>query len=308
MPLHDALVQALKDQFIKVVGEKVFGGCTSETQKPYYLARLDDNLAMPMSEQHIVEYNQGSGGELDGKMKSLRSSSARTFNLLGNGPVTLNNSESLPAGTYVVEFEHQLPTLVNNPHPANLDAKLESEDGKTIIYCEMKLAEWLLGKASGLREQYLKTDNFLIPEGSAKEFRKVFASLCDGQPSKDGKYAPALPRYDAFQMLKHALAIYTEMHRKKTSKEAFPEKIVLLNCVWEMSNPAKLGRYESAYEKRQTEEHEQFRLFLDAAKSTAELFEELDIDFGIRYLTFAQMRDALDLDADHRKGLERYIV
>ena len=79
----------------------------------------------------------------------------------------LNGRNGLSEGTYAVEYEHQLPTLASNPHPANLDAKLEREDGETVIYCEMKLAEWILNKAGGLRPQYLEAESYLIPEAPA---------------------------------------------------------------------------------------------------------------------------------------------
>ena len=45
-----------------------------------------------------------------------------------------------------------------------------------------------------------------------------------------------------------------------------------------------------------------------AALPITGLFAELAIEFSVRYVTFSQMRDSLDLDAAHRKALERYIV
>lgn len=308
MSLQEALLNALKDRFKETAGTKEFGGCASASQKPYYLARLEDNLVVPMNESHIAEYSRGSGGELDGKMKSLRSSSAMTFNLLGNGPIALYGTHGLPAGTYSVEFEHQLPTLANNPRPANLDAKLEHANASTIIYCEMKLAEWILGKASMLRKQYLEPDSYLIPETPATVFVKAFASLCQGTPNDDGTIAPKLSRYDAFQMMKHTLAIYTEMHRRMAAQEPLPKRIILLNCVWEMTNPSTLGRYESTYRARETEEHEQYRVFKKTIMPIVQLFAGLGIGFEAQYLSFEQMRDAMDLSRAHRQALERYIV
>ena len=133
MSFQEALMDTLKTRFIASAGEREFGGVNSRTQAPYYLARLQDNLVAPMSQQHVDEYARGSGGELDGKMRALRSSSAMTFNLLGNGPVELNGAHGLPEGRYAVEFECQLPTLAGNQRPANLDARLESASGDTVI-------------------------------------------------------------------------------------------------------------------------------------------------------------------------------
>ena len=308
MSFQAAFMTALKSRYTEVFGDREFGGAESERQGPYYLKRLEDNLVMPMSEQHVAEYSRGSGGELDGKMKALRSSSAMTFNLVGNGPVRLNGRNGLPAGTYAVEFEHQLPTLEKNPHPANIDAKLEGEDGEIAIYCEMKLAEWIFGKAGGLRAQYLEPDRYLVPSSSASVFREVFASLCEGEQDDGGVLSPRLGRYDAFQMLKHMLAVYTEANRRAESGEPLPKTVLLLNCVWEMESPGKLGRYEATYRAFEAEEHAQYREFAEAVQPIVSLFAGLGIDFGVRYLSLAEMIDSLDLEPSHRSALERYAV
>lgn len=308
MSFQDSFMDALKRRYTEVVGEREFGGAASKAQGPYYLKRLEDNLVMPMDETHVAEYRRGSGGELDGKMKALRSSSAMTFNLLGNGPVRLNGDNLLPKGTYTVEFERQLPTLAGNPHPANLDALLVSEDAGTAIYCEMKLAEWILSKAGCLRPQYLESGSYLIPEAPASVFREAFASLCDGRADRSGRLLPKLKRYDAFQMLKHLLAIYSEATLMEEAGERLPKKIMLLNCVWEMQNPETLGRYEAKYRALEAEEHAQFREFEGAVRPVAKLFAEMGIGFAVRYLPFAKMRDSMDLEAFHGQALERYVV
>ena len=324
-------MDTLKTRFIASAGEREFGGVNSRTQAPYYLARLQDNLVAPMSQQHVDEYARGSGGELDGKMRALRSSSAMTFNLLGNGPVELNGAHGLPADRYAVEFECQLPTLAGNPRPANLDARLESTNGDSVIYCEMKLAEWILNKAGGLREQYLEPEGYLVPTVAANVFCEVFASLCEGgnraggpderykidrrdarsghdRPSRPERLAPRLVRYDAFQMMKHLLAIYTEASRRAEAAEPLPKRVILLNCVWEMTHPEKLGRYEAKYRKLEAEEHAQYQEFSEAVKPLAQLFADIGIEFDLRYLTFTEMLDSLELKTDHRKALDRYIV
>jgi len=308
MTFAESLMEALKARYVETAGVREFGGTNSMAQAPYYLLHLEDNLVMPMSAKHVAEYSQGSGSELDGKMKALRSSSAMTFNLLGNGPVELNGAHGLTEGTYAVEFEHQLPTLSGNPHPANLDAKLETEDGESAIYCEMKLAEWVLNKASGLREQYLEAENYLVPKTAATAFRESFAALCEGEADGSGRIAPKLKRYDAFQMLKHLLAIYTEANQKAETGEPSPKRTIMLNCVWEMANPEKLGRYEGRYRALEAEEHAQYREFSETVKPLSTLFAEMGTKFELHYLTFAEMRDSLELETAHRKALDRYIV
>ena len=56
-------MDALKDRFTEVVGEREFGGCDSKAQAPYYLKRLEDNLYEPMDAHHAAAYGRGSGKE-----------------------------------------------------------------------------------------------------------------------------------------------------------------------------------------------------------------------------------------------------
>ena len=172
----------------------------------------------------------------------------------------------------------------------------------------MKLAEWILDKASGLRPQYLEIESYLIPKAPACAFRDAFTSLCTGEKDASGRLAPKLARYDAFQMLKHLLAIYTEAVRKVQAGEPLPKRIILLNCVWEMAHPEALGRYEAKYRKLETEGHAQYRELVGAARPLDALFAEIGIDFSIRYLSFAEMRDSLDLEPSHQRALDRYII
>ena len=301
-------MEAMKSRYIETAGGHEFGGVNSPSQAPYYLKRIEDNLVMPMDDKHVAEYGAGTGDELEGKMKSLRSSSAMTFNLLGNGPVRLNGANGLPAETYTVEYEHQLPTIKGNQNPANLDVKLESVGSETVVYCEMKLAEWVFHGASGLRSPYLDADNYLIPEPQAAAFIEIMESLCADEAGSSDRIKPKLGCYDAFQMMKHLLAIYSEFHRKAAAKEKLPERAMLLNCVWEMAHPEKLGRYEAKYRGREAEEHAQYEQFAKAVAPVVKLFAELGCEFTVRYITFAEMRDALELRSEHRKALERYIV
>ena len=91
----------------------------SVSARQFYVRRLEDNLIHSMDARHIEEYRCGSGSELDDKMRALRSSSAMTFNLLGNGPVNVLWNDSRES--YEVSYEVQLPTRTSGL-PANLDA------------------------------------------------------------------------------------------------------------------------------------------------------------------------------------------
>lgn len=301
-------MDAIKARFIEVHGECEFGGTSSVSQAPYYVADLRDNLVIPMSPEHRSEYSQGSGNELDSKMKSLRSSSAMTFNLLGADPVTIRENPIIPAGEYDVTFEYQLPTLASNPNPANLDALLVSGDGETEVYCEMKMAEWILGKAGGLRPAYLDPASYLIPNDAATAYVSVFQSLCADNALSGERIAPKLLRYDAFQMLKHLLAIYSGLIGRFNKDESLPTNVLLVNCVWELENPNVLGKHANKYRQRLSEEHEQYALFAERAKPLTEAFLNLGVNFQLAYMSFREFASCLVLSPDHAQGIQRYLV
>lgn len=308
MSLQSSFLDALKHRFIEVIGEREFGGSPSKTQAPYYLKNLADNLVVEMPEKHRREYEAGDGDELEKKMKSLRSSSAMTFNLLGADPVVIIENRFLPSGTYDVQFEYQLPTLSQNPRKANLDALLTTRDGMTEIYCEMKLAEWMLGKATNLRRPYLDMTNYLIPPESASAFVLVFRRLCSETGPEAERIPPKLRRYDAFQMLKHLLAIYSDCHMRKECGKRIPNRVYLANCVWEMTNPSVLGKYEDTYLSILSEERFQFGAFREVILPIYALFEKLDIVFSLVYISFSDFMHARELDGEHARRLQRYIV
>lgn len=132
-----------------------------------------------MDAQHAAEYGDGSGNELDSKMQALRSSSALTFNTFGNGPVALNGDCFLPKGTYSVAYEYQLSTLVRNPNPANLDARLVRDNDGCAMHFEFKMLEWLTSQPAPLRPAYLDPENYLIPREDAELFVGTFTWLAD---------------------------------------------------------------------------------------------------------------------------------
>ena len=125
----------------------------SFSARQFYVTRLEGNLIHSMDTQHGEEYRRGSGSELDDKMRALRSSSAMTFNLLGNGPVNVLWNGSW--GSYEVSYEAQLPTRAIGL-PANLDAVLGNKEH--VIACEMKMLEWLLSKPGVLKSAYRRRE------------------------------------------------------------------------------------------------------------------------------------------------------
>lgn len=298
------LHEVIKKRLIAVEEPLEFGNGGSGTRKLYYLKRLEDNLVVPMSGSVRAMYERGGGSELDGKMCSIRSSSAMTFNLLGNGPVRISSGKH--AGSYKLAYEYQLPTLRNNPHPANLDAYLKGEGED--VYCEMKMFEWLETPRHTLRPNYLETIHYLVPREDAERFVAMFqklACICVvGRGRKPERLSDG--RYDSLQMTKHLLAIYGKLVNDATYR---PGKVTLLNCVWEFTNPSVLGGYMEKYLKMETEEHKGFESFAKLAEEyVAPLFEERGASLSIEYMTAAELMEAVEYEPCHRAKLERYIV
>ncbi len=169
-----------------------------------YYNSYSENLYEPMGERHEKEYGGGSGGELNSsgkrpaKMASIRSSSAMTFNLLGNDAIVMKeNRIGHTPGKYAIEYEKQLNTICNGKgqRPANLDALLVSEnedepisdvfEGKSKVAYEKQVALehdgfqkfcFALEKAGLLRGKTC----FDVRYVSAKEFMSYF-KIADGK-------------------------------------------------------------------------------------------------------------------------------
>ncbi|MBQ3301632.1 MAG: hypothetical protein IJH04_05770 [Eggerthellaceae bacterium] len=304
MDYQTTLHEAVKKRLLEVEGPLEFGNGESRTRKHYYLKRLDDNLVVPMSESVRAMYEGGSGSELDWKMCSIRSSSAMTFNLLGNGPVGIASGKH--AGTYDLTYEYQLPTLRNNLRPANLDAYLESRAND--IYCEMKMFEWLGAPHHVLRPDYLETAHYLIPADDAERFIAMFRALARVRVLGKGGKSERLSegRYDCLQMAKHLLAIYGKVANNPAYR---PRAITLLNCVWEFTNPSVLGRYEAKYRQMESEEHEGFEKFAELVEEhVAPLFDAKGIVLSVEYVTACELMSVISYEKHHKAKLARYEI
>ena len=303
MDFQTTLLEALKRRLLDIAGPLEFGNGKSRTRQLYYLKRLDDNLVTPMTERVRAMYESGSGSELDWKMCSIRSSSAMTFNILGNGPVRIASGRH--AGTYDLAYEYQLPTLRNNPHPANLDAYLtgEAED----IYCEMKMLEWLGMPRHVLRDAYLDAAAYLVPREDAERFIALFRELtCADANGNGSRELLSRGRYDSLQMAKHLLAVYGRVVNEANYK---PGKITLLNCVWELTDPTILGRHEPKYLAIREEEHEGFARFAELSGNlVAPLFEARGAALSVEYVTACEFADTIAHGNVHKEKLARYTL
>ena len=297
----------------------------------FYYNNYKDNLYCPMSERTLASYEKGNGGEttsqtiqrcgriytIPAKMASIVSSSAMTFNLLGNEPITVVNDEILPHGVYDVEFEKRMYVLTCGNKPAHLDAFLSDEQNKTAIFCEMKVLEWL-GKPSKIRpsyffdKYYFEANMASVPHPKdAYEFFVKWANVLESISFK---------RYDAWQMFKHLLAIYN--YTSFVTKDAINrfddnksiagkyDRIVLANVVNEF--PALLiddEKTKEEYEKALSEERAEAKIFIDTMKhcEIPWIFDNnCNSGIEIEYLSAKSFADAIDMTDAKREYLKRY--
>ena len=295
----------------KVSPEKSF-----DAKHPYHYRNYQDNLFCAMGDQALQAYGGGSGGEMiateqsPAKMASIASSSAMTYNLLGDGPIEIVQGYSLPHGFYQVQYEKQMYTLNMGSKPANLDAFLSNEYEQTAIFCEMKLLEWL-GTSRELKPGY-RTDRYYFDKSVAYP---VFDSL------RKKIEAENFQRYDAWQMFKHLLAIYNytsfstkadvEAFRKIPSMAGKYTDITLVNVVNEypgarLSDDPKVQEY---YRRALEKEHAEKDKFLAIVNNgeVAKLFRDhCNAFICIQYLSAIEFAACLAMPKEKEAYLTRY--
>lgn len=313
--LKNDIVKAEKRQLYRIDYEEYF------TDYRY-------NLITPMAEEHIKQYGEGSGGELQdtskpAKMSSVRSSSAMTFNLLGNHQVEVKPDQKyFTNGEYLIEYEKKLRTLHNNPNPANLDAYLcsvaEKNGKKEAIFCEMKMTEWIFNKPGNLKDAYLHGENYFNYETDKKNIDKFIelakSLIKDEQQSTQSvvEHAPIFEQYDACQMFKHLLAIYNAVSGNAKvnpmMKDAF-YKVSLLNVVCEPPYVLVSKAEQEDYKKQLDREHEEAAKFKELVQKAGipVIFEnDLHVDFQLEYLSVKEFVDCLVKEEKQIEYLKRY--
>lgn len=290
------LLSCIKQCYLDTNGDSAFqiketGASLSARQ--FYLCDLKDNLVRVMDEAHIDEYSRGSGNELEEKMKALRSSSAMTFNILGNLHCRVKDPHDLFAShEYRIAYEHQIPTLKYGM-PANLDAFLKGEKGD-VLACEMKMLEWLTSVPAKLKGKYLRQEYYVF-EDSASIFIDAAVAL---------NASPAFACYDFAQMFKHSLALYNS----KRSGEITAKNLALLNCVWEPPKSYDLSPETATWIAEQTyQEHNGFREFKRLMRPIEKLFQdELETNFSIEYFPVSEIIGQLSYPKEELTRLMRY--
>lgn len=316
--LTKEILEILKRQYTEVVGHKPFQN-TSEARE-YYLENLDDNLYEPMSPESYKAYSAGSGNEISsGKMNSLRSSSALTYNLFSGGTATIADSVffkhsnlNLLPGEYSVEFEKQYHTLkpsVSN-RPANLDAFLYNSDKSAAIAVEVKMTEWIFNKPGNLKSAYLDKNSY-INEEAGNVFVSVARSLTGANDYDDpadakAEYSPYSTHYDTFQMFKHAVACYTACVNKK--EEARPiKKLTLLNILWRLGFESELSdESQKIYSSIFNTENMELKIFLERMQPVKKLFADIGVEFDIEAMNSSYFPIFFNLSQNKASYLVRY--
>lgn len=290
------LLSCIKQRYADTNGSAAFQAAEagpSASARQFYLRDLKDNLVRPMDERHVAEYSRGSGSELDGKMRALRSSSAMTFNLLGNQRCKVRRTDRAFASLdYAIAYEYQIPTL-RRGLPANLDAVLKGGRGD-VVACEMKMLEWLTSVPAKLKGRYLEPESYPFAD-SAPTFIEAAARL---------NASPAFACYDFAQMFKHALALHNAVRDGRLPAKG----LVLLNCVWEPPESYGLTEETAGWVAQQARrEHEGFQEFKQVMEPVERLFaHELGTSFSIEYLPASELIDRLRHPDGELARLMRY--
>ena len=266
--------------------------------RQFYVHNLADNLIRPMQKRHRAEFSHGSGRELEDKMRALRSSSAMTFNILGNERFTVRASaesrtDMLPPGSYRVSYEFQIPTL-RRGLPANLDALLDNGEGHAVA-CEFKFLEWVFGTPKPLRSAYLDHEKYRHTRAA-----EVFVPVAKRLASQGFK------RLDYAQLFKHALALYNAC-----AERCLPSArtLTLLNAVWEPPNKSEVLSKDEILqlESMRNAERREFAKFSEELAPIHALFEELGVQFSAAYLPVSKLISAGSYPALERELLNRYV-
>jgi hypothetical protein len=296
---------------------------------PFYYQDFRNNLYCPMENAAATAYGNGSGGETapsvrngkiyPPKMASVASSSAMTFNLLGNETARICPGTDLPHGKYEIGYEKQMYTLNLGSSPANLDVFLSNEADKTAIFCEMKLLEWLNPpgtlKASYFNPKYyFASDDTVVP--APVDAFTVFQKIIDQMKAAD------FHRYDAWQMFKHLLAIYN--YTSFTTKETVEgfrnipslagkyHRIILANVVNEFP-PERIedAKTKTEYISALEEEQKEAACFAELIRCSeiSRLFESnCHADIEVKYMSAKGFAACLDMPQAKRNYLKRYFT
>ena len=202
----------------------------------------------------------------------------------------------------------------------------------------MKMLEWL-GNPKPIKDVYCDKNFYFKPNYAAFNFGVdaygVFSGLArritessKPDPQKPGHvlYESKFPRYDAWQMFKHTLAIYNyTSFVTQTAINLFGNsdnksiagrfnRIILSNVVNEFpSEYIEDENIRTKYKEALKQEHEQAEQFIDIMADPQygipKLFDNnCNAGFEIKYITAKQFAVSLDMPQTKREYLKRYFA
>lgn len=301
------LLEYLKEKFESAVGHKMICAKNddkiSEKKRPYYFEKLECNILPEGMKKAAKEaYKKGDGQEFNLKMRALRSSSAMTFNIFGNGDEKgfIDHSHDFLQGKYQLIYEKQLSTI--NSAKANIDVCLISENGEDLILFEMKMAEWLLGQPKKLRESYLEADN------KYSEIRKLAEKFVNMniRYKENGKVVhPAITHYfDVVQMILHLWGLYNTVIVQK--KEFIGVKKITLVCgMWTIEN-REFKQFDK-YKEIEEAASEEFKEFYGKLVEIKKKFKDEHIDLEVKKMSVKEIIECLKKSNEEMKYLQRYL-
>lgn len=176
-----------------------------------YLETVDSNLWRPMCDRSRKAFQNGSGAELERKMRALHSSSALAVNFFEHwieaDRAPLQQILVPDASIQAIAFEAQYHTGLQG-NPPNLDVCISLASGHTVAI-ESKFCEWLTRK-SALKEHF-KPKYF--PSGSGLWATRGLVQ-CQALAEDIRAKREHFSYLDAPQLLKHALGLATQLGRR----------------------------------------------------------------------------------------------
>lgn len=273
----------------------------------YHVTNCNDNLEHPLEGDHLHEYQKGGGSEfvdskksgsiIPAKMKSIRSSSAFSYNMFGpRSCIEMKaNKMRLPIGKYSLKYEEKLGTLKEGGK-ANIDVHLFNK--KCDIYIEMKLLEPLEFYYNGKSfNSYQNKERYY-----SEEAYQTFAHLFDDfHNEKNGKHKPK--GFDVCQMLKHSLGIYNDIIKTINDSCYKPvtksKNVFIVNCHWEPNNNSKYSSIIKNRLKNSLAEYE------DCFPELEKAFETIGANVKFLDLTHLEMLEAIQNTSSY---MDRYII
>lgn len=253
---------------------------TSEKNKNYLdhnqavqekIRKANYNLYRALTDDHVKRLLEGSGDELNYKLKCVNSSAVLALNVFSvldePNQLTING-----VGTFEkYRIEERLPTLLqknDDKNPAQIDVVLEND--QTVAFVESKYTEHLR-----------KNDD------SKNEFNQsYFNKKCYVNQSFYQDIKPFLNQsyqyFNASQIVKHVIAIYRDVYQNPKKYEG--KNIVLLNLVWEVKNTGQQFPYMFYRQCHMWQELNRFASRFNKRMKRA--FESLGITFSFVYISY----------------------